>query len=140
MATVGDPCQYESGFIESNAAQTSWFVPHDLRGLALLMGGKDKASEKLNSAFEVASKLDFTSGKAHANELHEAYSRIPDYYKGMSFVIEVKNNKPENYFIQSALINGKPLSGPWFYHDEITGGGKLILEMGKDKNQKWGGE
>jgi putative alpha-1,2-mannosidase len=53
-------------------------------------------------------------------------------------VIEVKNNQPENYFIQSATLNGKPLTNQWLPHDQITGGGKLVLEMGKYPNIKWG--
>jgi len=227
-----DPYQYENGFIESNAAQSTWYVPHDLPGLALLMGGTDKAAAKLNRSFEESAKLDFTSGKAHSNELQESYRRIPinygnqpsietafvfnhigypwltqywsrkvaervfsdlstekgysgdedqglmsslavlmkiglfemksgaqerpvielgspvfdkitihlnsDYYKGKKFVIEVKNNKPENYYIQSALLNGKLLTRSWFYYDEITKGGKLILEMGNNPNKIWG--
>lgn len=72
-----DPYQYENGFIESNGAQSTWFVPHDMDGLAQLMGGKEKAVEKLNAQFETAEKLNFTSGNSHAAELHPEYSRIP---------------------------------------------------------------
>jgi predicted alpha-1,2-mannosidase len=72
-----DPYQYENGFIESNAAQSTWFVPHDINGLAELMGGKEKAAEKLNSQFETAQKLKFTSGTSHDAELHPEFSRIP---------------------------------------------------------------
>ncbi|WP_304201529.1 GH92 family glycosyl hydrolase [Flavobacterium alvei] len=72
-----DPYQYEHGFIESNSAQSTWFVPHDIEGLAELMGGKEKAATKLNTQFEVAKKLKFTSGTSHEAELHPEYSRIP---------------------------------------------------------------
>lgn len=72
-----DPYQYENGFIESNGAQSTWFVPHDIEGLAELMGGKEKAVVKLNSQFETAQKLKFTSGTSHDAELHPEYSRIP---------------------------------------------------------------
>lgn len=72
-----DPYQYESGFIESNGAQSTWFVPHDIEGLAELMGGKEKAAEKLNSQFEIAKKLKYTSGTSHDAELHPEFSRIP---------------------------------------------------------------
>ncbi len=72
-----DPYQYENGFIESNAAQSTWFVPHDIEGLAELMGGKEKVAAKLNSQFETAKKLQFTSGTSHDAELHPEYSRIP---------------------------------------------------------------
>ncbi|MEO5996878.1 MAG: GH92 family glycosyl hydrolase [Chitinophagaceae bacterium] len=46
-----DPLEYEHGFEEGNGAQYSWYVPHDLEGLFMLMGGKDKAIAKLDSAF-----------------------------------------------------------------------------------------
>lgn len=227
-----DPYQYESGFVEGNAAQGTWFVPHDLPGLATMMGGKDKMAARLENSFKAAAKLDFTSGKAHSKELQEEYRRIPinygnqpsietafvfnhigypwltqywsrkvveqafsalstdmgyngdedqglmgslsvlmkiglfemnsgaeqrpvvelgspifdkitihldpAYYKGKSLVIEVKNNKPENYYIQSAKLNGKPLLKQWIFHNELTKGGKLVLEMGPSPNQKWG--
>jgi predicted alpha-1,2-mannosidase len=72
-----DPYQYEHGFIESNSAQSTWFVPHDIEGLVELMGGKEKAAAKLNTQFEVAQNLKFTSGSSHDAELHPEYSRIP---------------------------------------------------------------
>lgn len=72
-----DPYKYENGFIESNGAQSTWFVPHDIDGLADLMGGKEKAVEKLNKQFETAKELKFTSGTSHDAELHPEFSRIP---------------------------------------------------------------
>ncbi|MEO7975502.1 GH92 family glycosyl hydrolase [Flavobacterium sp.] len=72
-----DPYEYENGFIESNAAQSTWFVPHDIEGLADLMGGKEKAIAKLNTQFEAAKKLNYTSGTSHDAELHPESSRIP---------------------------------------------------------------
>jgi predicted alpha-1,2-mannosidase len=72
-----DPYQYENGFIESNSAQSTWFVPHDIEGLVALIGGTAKAVEKLNGQFEIAQKLKFTSGTSHDAELHPELSRIP---------------------------------------------------------------
>ncbi|WP_282159939.1 GH92 family glycosyl hydrolase [Ulvibacterium marinum] len=75
-----DPYLYENGFIEGNGAQSTWFVPHDIVGLAQLMGGVDKAVEKLDNQFKVAEKLDFTSGNSHDVEMHPEYSRVPINY------------------------------------------------------------
>jgi predicted alpha-1,2-mannosidase len=227
-----DPYQYQNGFVEANAAQTTWFVPQDLKGLAELMGGKDKMAAQLEASFVQAEKLDFTSGTAHSKELHPEYQRIPinygnqpsietafvfnhighpwltqywsrkviekafsalspdrgyngdedqglmgslavlmkiglfemnsgaeqrsvvelgspvfdkitihldsNYYSGKTFVIEVENNKPGNYYIQSATLNGEPHQNQWIYHDVITKGGKLVLEMGNAPNKNWG--
>lgn len=75
-----DPYQYQHGFVESNSAQATWFVPHDIPGLAQIMGGKEKAVEKLDQQFRQAEKLGFTSGNSHERELHPEYSRIPINY------------------------------------------------------------
>jgi predicted alpha-1,2-mannosidase len=72
-----DPYKYENGFIESNGAQSTWFVPHDISGLVKLMGGNEKAVEKLNTQFQTAKKQKFTSGTSHDAELHPEFSRIP---------------------------------------------------------------
>ncbi len=68
------------GFIESNSAQATWFVPQDLPGLAKLMGGNEAAIQKLERSFQEAKKLGFTSGTSHAQELHPEYSKIPINY------------------------------------------------------------
>lgn len=75
-----DPYTINTGFNESNAAQSTWFVPHDLVGLAELMGGKEKAIEKLQAQFEKAKELNYTAGDRHERENHPEYSRIPINY------------------------------------------------------------
>lgn len=75
-----DPYEYMVGFTESNPAQMTWFVPHDLPGLAELMGGADAAAAKLNEQFEQASKQGFTAGNSIAVETHEDNRRIPINY------------------------------------------------------------
>jgi len=62
----------------------------------------------------------------------------PNYHKGGQFIVEVKNNSPENIFIQSAELNGKPLNKPWFYAKEALDGGRLVLDMGPKPNKAWG--
>jgi predicted alpha-1,2-mannosidase len=59
-----DILRYEHGFNEGNAAQYSWFVPHDVPGLIALHGGTKKFSDKLNFAFTEARKHGFVSGKS----------------------------------------------------------------------------
>lgn len=75
-----DPYQVENGFIESNGAQSTWFVPQDIKGLATLMGGEDQAVKKLNNQFIEAEKIGFTAGNSHEQELHPEYRRIPINY------------------------------------------------------------
>jgi putative alpha-1,2-mannosidase len=60
------------------------------------------------------------------------------YYAGSTFTIEARNNSKVNRYIQSAVLNGKPLNKPWFYHSELVAGGSLVLQMGPKPNKKWG--
>jgi len=60
------------------------------------------------------------------------------YYKGDKFVIEVRNNSKENVYIQSAILDGKPLNNPWLYHRQLVDGGKLVFQMGPKPNKQWG--
>jgi len=73
-----------------------------------------------------------------ANTVTWSRSVVNQAHKGKSLVIEVKNNQPVNYYIQSATLNGKSLPGQWIFHDELVKGGKLKLEMGNTPNKNWG--
>jgi predicted alpha-1,2-mannosidase len=75
-----DPYQYENGFNESNGAQGTWFVGHDINGLAALMGGKEKAIERLNQQFETAAKTNFTAGSSHERGENPDLARVPINY------------------------------------------------------------
>ena len=227
-----DHLTYGGPWVESNAAQYTWWVPHDLQGLVELIGGRDKFTDKLNTSFENAQKHSFTSGVAHAMETLEDYRRVyinygnqqsmqtawlfnysgapwltqywtrqiaeevyghltynrgysgdedqglmgslaalvkiglfsvdggvnrepfyeigspifdkitihldQNYYSGDTFVIRADNNGPENYYIQSAELNGEELDRPWMLHDVVVNGGELHLKMGSEPNKEWG--
>jgi len=60
------------------------------------------------------------------------------YYGGNTFTIEARNNSPRNRYIQSATLNGKPLTQPRLHHNDLVKGGRLILQMGAKPNQQWG--
>jgi predicted alpha-1,2-mannosidase len=60
------------------------------------------------------------------------------HYAGRSFTVTAENNGPQNIYIQSAKLNGKPLLRPWIKHEEILAGGKLSFIMGPNPNQEWG--
>jgi putative alpha-1,2-mannosidase len=64
----------------------------------------------------------------------------PGTCRGKSFTIKTNNYSKENYYIQSATLNGNPLNRSWIKHDEITAGGKLELVMGNQPNKKWGSD
>ena len=60
------------------------------------------------------------------------------YYKGKQFEVVAKNQSPENIYIQSAKLNGKPLDRCWITHQEFSQGGKLELVLGDQPNKEWG--
>lgn len=71
-----DILRYDNGWEEGNAAQYTWFVPHDVKGLIKLMGGNGAFVTKLNGSFEKAEKHDFVSGKSHDKETQEELRRV----------------------------------------------------------------
>ncbi|MEP7144012.1 MAG: GH92 family glycosyl hydrolase [Ferruginibacter sp.] len=213
------------GYVEGNAWQYSFFVPHNMRDLISLVG-KEKFNQRLNDGFEKSVDANFnatgdrmedyyinhgnqpnmqaaylfnysgkpwltqkwvreiqnryygsdpynawlgdedegqmgawyvmsaiglfeTDGGASVKPFYEIGSPLftnitihldPKYYPGKTFMIEAKNASDKNKYIQSASFNGKMLNKPWFYHDELVKGGKLLLIMGDKPNEKWGSE
>ena len=100
-------------YCEGNAWQWSFFVPHDVEGLAALMGGKERLAARLDSLFTMSSALegDDVSGDisgligqyAHGNEPgHHTiymYNKVGQPYKTQKYVNQVLttlyNNTPD---------------------------------------------
>ncbi len=55
------------------------------------------------------------------------------------FTILVRGQSPANVYIQSALLNGKPLAGPFLEHaDLVAGDGVLEITLGSEPNRgRW---
>ena len=62
----------------------------------------------------------------------------PGYHKGKTFTIIAQDNSDKNMYIQSAALNGKPLTRSWLSHAELVAGGELVLKMGPQPNKAWG--
>ncbi|HKO20233.1 MAG TPA: GH92 family glycosyl hydrolase [Acidobacteriaceae bacterium] len=58
---------------------------------------------------------------------------------GKTFRVEATNNSPENIYIQSATLNGKPLNIPLITWEQIQAGGALHFTMGS-RPSTWGSE
>ena len=65
----------------------------------------------------------------------KATLRLPG---GKTFVVEAKNNSPQNIYIQSATLNGKPYPRTYLLHRDIVAGGTLALVMGPQPNREFG--
>jgi predicted alpha-1,2-mannosidase len=107
---------------EDEGQMGGWFVMSAL-GLFEMNGGAS-----IKPTYEIGSPL-FKKIIIHLD---------PKYYPGGKFIIEAKNASDENCYIQSAQLNGKKLTKPWFYHSQLIKGGELVLKMGDKPNKKWG--
>ncbi len=86
--TPFDPAEVNFNYTEANAWQYSFYVPHDLSGLMILHGGRDKFASKLDDLFSADSK---TTGRdqadisgligqyAHGNEPSHHMAYLYDY-------------------------------------------------------------
>lgn len=61
-----------------------------------------------------------------------------DTGKGRRFTVSAPNVSSKNFYIQSASLNGKPITRSWIRHQEIIRGGKLEFKMGPKPNKTWG--
>jgi len=57
---------------------------------------------------------------------------------GKTFVIEAENVSKDNFYIQSATLNGKSFNQTTISHKQITQGGILHFVMGSKPNENWG--
>jgi predicted alpha-1,2-mannosidase len=57
---------------------------------------------------------------------------------GKKLEIVARKNSTQNMYIQSATLNGKPWSKPWFSYADIKAGAVLTLQMGATPNTTWG--
>ncbi len=85
-----NPLLSHHGFVESTAAQMTWFVPHDMQGLFNLMGGREAAAKKLNQQFLISDNHDFISKP----------------YKKDKFVQQERRNTYLNYGNQPSMQVG----------------------------------
>ncbi len=103
------------------------------------LSGNDDAGQM--SAWYVLSALGFyqvTPGiPAYAIGTPLFASSVVHLPSGKSFHITAKNLSVQNFYVQSAMLNGKPLNRFWLDHATIVAGGELVFEMGPKPNPAW---
>ncbi|SEM21315.1 alpha-1,2-mannosidase, putative [Pseudoxanthomonas sp. GM95] len=57
---------------------------------------------------------------------------------GKTLRLVARHNSEANRYIQSATLNGKPWTRPWFSHADIAQGGTFEFVMGPQPNPAWG--
>jgi len=63
---------------------------------------------------------------------------LGEFYGNKSFTVKAEGISPDNFYIQSASLNGEPFTKTWISHDEIINGGTLVFKMGPEPNKNWG--
>ena len=56
---------------------------------------------------------------------------------GNTFTIQSNNLSKNNFYVQSVVLNGRPLGRSYLYHEEIMKGGSLVLSMGDTPAKEW---
>lgn len=107
---------------EDQGQMSAWFVMAAM-GLFQTDGGC-----RVDPIYEIASPL----YEKIVIDLGERYNR------GKQFTIQAKNVSRKNKYVQSAILNGKPLNQFYFPASELLKGGELILMMGDRPNYSWG--
>jgi predicted alpha-1,2-mannosidase len=96
------------------------------------------------SAFVVFSMMGFypvTPGLPAYDLASPVFDRITiRLANGKSLKIVCRNNSRDNKYIQSVVLNGKPLPQVWFKHADIQNGGTIELQMGNVPNEKLGAD
>lgn len=57
---------------------------------------------------------------------------------GRTFTVEAERLSADNIYVQSATLNGQPLTRTFLTHGQITAGGVLHFVMGARPNPQWG--
>ena len=113
----------------------TWFR-NDLMGMP---GDEDGGGM---TSFVVFSSLGFypvTPGSPTYNIGSPLFTNIKiTFSNGSIFEVEAKNASDKNKYIQSATLNGQEWNKPWFSHEDLKNGGKLVLIMGSKPNKAWG--
>ena len=112
-----------------------WFR-NDLMG----MPGEEEGGSL--SGFIVYSMLGFypvTPGEPTYTVGSPLFSRVVIHLdNGKDLEIIAHNQSESNKYIQSARINGKELTSPWFSREDIKEGGRIEFVMGPKANYDWG--
>ena len=107
---------------EDQGQMSAWFI---MAALGLFQTDGGCSTEPV---YEIASPI-FEKVTIHLDE---------KYGRGKAFTIEAENVSRHNKYVQSAVLNGKPLTSFKFPAKELLKGGKLILKMGNKPNKAWG--
>jgi putative alpha-1,2-mannosidase len=56
---------------------------------------------------------------------------------GNVFTIIARDNGPQEYYVDSASLNGQPFNQAYIGHDTLIRGGQLVFQMASFPNYRW---
>lgn len=113
---------YGYGQDEDQGQLGAWYVMSSL-GLFDVQGGSP-----VRPTFQIGSPM-FDEVTIKLNKINAT---------GKTFTIRTHKNGSQNYYVQSARLNGKPTDHCWIYRDQLYKGGVMDFEMGDHPNVEWG--
>ena len=97
----------------------------------------DSRIRYLERMIKTAKVIDASSNPDEIGLFDKVTIRLnPDYYTGKEFVIETTGNTPENYYIGSLELDGKPLQSVQLPFAEVVGGGTLRVNLAAEPNTR----
>ena len=57
---------------------------------------------------------------------------------GKTFTVDATRTTANDIYVQSVMLNGKPIDRAWITHAEIVAGGVLQFKLGPQPNKTWG--
>jgi hypothetical protein len=60
------------------------------------------------------------------------------FENGKQFVIKANGVSDKNFYVQSAMLNGRPYRKSFLTHRDLMAGGELVFKMGPRPNAMWG--
>ncbi|MBQ4307475.1 MAG: GH92 family glycosyl hydrolase [Lachnospiraceae bacterium] len=112
-----------------------WFTD----GITGICGDEDGGAMSSWFVFSAAGFYPVCPGKAeYAIGTPLFDEAVIDVGGGKSFTVTARGAGDGLRYIQSAELNGRPLSRPFLAHEDLTAGGELVLVMGRKPNKEWG--
>lgn len=112
-----------------------WFR-NDLMGVP---GDEDGGGMSAFVAFSMLGFYPVTPGLPVYNIGSPVFSRSKiNLPNGKTFEIIAENCSDTNKYITKATLNGKEWNKPWFSHDDLMAGGRLVLTMSDKADRQWG--
>ncbi len=124
-----NPLAWGGDYCEGSAYQNSWFVPHDIEGYSLFVGGKEKFFKKIDELFNLNPDFNVGTYKKVIHEMLEmantnfgqcAISNQPSFHIPYLFA-ELGETDKSNIYIEKILKEGFSYKDDGFPGDEDNG-------------------